>query len=73
MREIEECYDNEDLVNISVLNEPELLSNLKMRFVKEKIFTYVGHTLIIINPYKEIAQLFNEEVTLTYKQVALKN
>lgn len=61
IRKIEQEKDNADLVNINVLNEAELLWNLEMRFTLNKIFTYVGQTLIIVNPYKQIDELFSAQ------------
>ena len=61
----------EDMVNIEYLNDAELLSNLKKRFMQyENIFTYVGPTLLIINPYRYIDELFNiNQLALYQKQV----
>lgn len=40
------------------------MNNLKVRYNKDFIFTKIGPTLIVINPYKMIKPLFNEEVIL---------
>jgi myosin heavy subunit len=45
-------YD--DMVEMECLSEAELLYNLRLRYIKEMIFTYVGPTLIVLNPYKVI-------------------
>ena len=48
----------EDMVNIECLNDAELLENIKKRFlIQNTIFTYVGPTLLIVNPYKYIDEL----------------
>ena len=52
----------EDMVEMENLSEAELLYNLKERYEKWKIFTYVGPTLIVLNPYKMIPELFTKEV-----------
>ncbi|XP_063044943.1 unconventional myosin-IXAa isoform X3 [Engraulis encrasicolus] len=44
--------DYEDLCNVPDLNEKTLLDNLRIRFKQEKIYTYVGTILIVINPFK---------------------
>ncbi|KAL2088446.1 hypothetical protein ACEWY4_015345 [Coilia grayii] len=44
--------DYEDLCNVPDLNEKTLLDNLRSRFKQEKIYTYVGTILIVINPFK---------------------
>uniref|UniRef100_A0A3P8VL15 Myosin IXA n=1 Tax=Cynoglossus semilaevis TaxID=244447 RepID=A0A3P8VL15_CYNSE len=41
-----------DLCRLQELNERSLLDNLRSRFRQEKIYTYVGSILIVINPFK---------------------
>lgn len=52
------------MCNMDVLNEPEILSNIKRRYAQDKIFTKIGPTLIVVNPYKVIDSLFNQQVLL---------
>jgi myosin heavy subunit len=47
---------------MDVLNEPEILNNLKHRYRQDRIFTKIGPTLIVVNPYKRIDALFNGHV-----------
>uniref|UniRef100_A0A672JM21 Myosin IXAa n=1 Tax=Salarias fasciatus TaxID=181472 RepID=A0A672JM21_SALFA len=44
--------DHADLCCLPELNERTLLDNLRSRFRQEKIYTYVGSILIVINPFK---------------------
>ena len=44
--------ETEDMVNLEYLNNPEILENIKLRFKKEQIYTWVGPTLLVVNPYK---------------------
>ncbi|XP_069480762.1 unconventional myosin-IXa isoform X2 [Ambystoma mexicanum] len=44
--------DYDDLCSLPDLNEKTLLENLRHRFKQEKIYTYVGSILIVINPFK---------------------
>ncbi|XP_059514378.1 unconventional myosin-IXa isoform X11 [Myotis daubentonii] len=44
--------DFDDLCSLPYLNEKTLLENLRNRFKHEKIYTYVGSILIVINPFK---------------------
>lgn len=44
----------EDMVDIENLSEAELLYNLRLRFKLDMIYTYVGPTLIVMNPYKMV-------------------
>lgn len=46
------CKDYDDLCALPDLNEKALLENLRNRFKQEKIYTYVGSILIVINPFK---------------------
>nr|XP_055048049.1 unconventional myosin-IXAb isoform X2 [Misgurnus anguillicaudatus] len=41
-----------DLCALPDLNERTLLENLRGRFRQEKIYTYVGEILIVVNPFK---------------------
>ena len=43
-----------DMVNMEILNDAELLENMKLRFLKDLIFTLVGPTMLVINPFKAI-------------------
>lgn len=61
-----------DMVEMENLSEAELLYNLKERYRNNKIFTYVGPTLIVLNPYMMIQELFTQEL-LTSFQMAVKN
>uniref|UniRef100_A0A673JXZ6 Myosin motor domain-containing protein n=1 Tax=Sinocyclocheilus rhinocerous TaxID=307959 RepID=A0A673JXZ6_9TELE len=42
----------DDLCALPDLNERTLLENLRGRFRQEKIYTYVGGILIVVNPFK---------------------
>ena len=57
-----------DMVDMENLNEAELLHNIRQRYEQNKIFTYVGPTLLAINPYMLIPELFNDEI-LKYFQL----
>lgn len=52
-----EVYD--DMCDMDILNEPEILSNLVERYKKNKIFTFIGPTLIVVNPYRVIHEYFS--------------
>jgi len=56
-----------DMVEMENLNEAELLYNLKKRFEKNLIFSYVGPTLIALNPYMKIQELFSDEILTQYQ------
>lgn len=52
----------EDMVSMNVLNDAEILNNVQSRFKKDNIFSYIGPTLIVMNPYKLITHSFNKDV-----------
>ena len=56
------------MCHMTVLNEPEVLNNLIERYKKDLIFTYIGPTLIVLNPYKYLPQLFDNNVMLKIRQ-----
>ncbi|EAS06250.2 myosin head protein (macronuclear) [Tetrahymena thermophila SB210] len=53
-------YD--DMVEMAVLNQSEILKNVSTRYKQDKIFTLIGPTLIVMNPYKQISNLFDDQV-----------
>lgn len=44
----------DDLIQLSYLNEPAVLHNLRYRYVKDKIYTRAGPVLIAVNPFKNV-------------------
>lgn len=60
-----EKIDVDDMLKIAEVNNMDLFNNLKNRFFRNAIFTNVGNTLIIMNPYKDI-QCFEQEVINSY-------
>jgi myosin heavy subunit len=50
-----------DMAAVEDINEIDLLNNLKNRFFQKQIFTNVGPTLIIMNPYQLIPGAFDVE------------
>ena len=51
----------EDMAQVSPINTKDLLTNIKNRYDKDLIFTNVGETLIITNPYQIIPGLYTQE------------
>lgn len=60
-----------DMCEMNILNEPEILRNLTDRYKKDDIFTYIGPTLIVVNPYKIIERHFNNRVLTEIKDAVL--
>ena len=57
-------FDN--LIDLMILNEPEILHCLESRFKEQLIYTYTGPILIAINPYQEIFNLYTSETLFDY-------
>ncbi|XP_061133421.1 unconventional myosin-IXAa isoform X2 [Syngnathus typhle] len=62
--------DHADLCRLPELNERSLLDNLRSRFRQEKIYTYVGSILIVINPFKFLP-IYNPKYVKMYDNHSL--
>ncbi|XP_029931982.1 unconventional myosin-IXAa isoform X2 [Myripristis murdjan] len=62
--------DHADLCRLPELNERSLLDNLRSRFRQEKIYTYVGSILIVINPFKFLP-IYNPKYVKIYDNHSL--
>ncbi|KAL4501636.1 hypothetical protein ABPG72_018687 [Tetrahymena utriculariae] len=60
IRDDQKTYD--DMVEMSLLNESEILKNISTRYKQDQIFTLIGPTLIVMNPYKQISNLFDDQI-----------
>lgn len=61
------------MVNMEIINDAELLVNLANRYRNNLIFTYVGPTLLVVNPFQAIPPLFTQDVKNQYiGQIAIK-
>ncbi len=60
-----------DMAAVADINEVDLLNNLKNRFYKDITFTNVGPTLIIMNPYKRIENVYSESIIEEFLDVSL--
>ncbi|KAK4317168.1 hypothetical protein Pmani_011731 [Petrolisthes manimaculis] len=54
----------EDMSNLTHLNDPSVLYNLKARYVNQLIYTYSGLFCIVINPYKRYPIYTNRTVKI---------
>jgi myosin heavy subunit len=50
-----------DMIDMNELNNASLLHNIRTRCARNEIQTFVGPTLLIVNPYKRIPNLFENE------------
>lgn len=51
---------------MEVLNDAELLENVRKRYMQDLIMTYVGPTLLVVNPFKRMPQNISEETRVKY-------
>ncbi|XP_034117336.1 myosin heavy chain 95F isoform X1 [Drosophila nasuta] len=58
--------DHDDNCELMLLNEATFLDNLKTRYYKDKIYTYVANILIAVNPYREIKELYAPDTIKKY-------
>ena len=57
----------DDNCGLMYLNEATLLNNIKQRYVKDKIYTYVANILVAINPYSDIRDLYSSTTIKLYQ------
>ncbi|KAG7545982.1 Myosin head motor domain [Arabidopsis suecica] len=60
----------EDLTQLSYLNEPSLLYNLRVRYSQDLIYSKAGPVLIAVNPFKNV-QIYGEEFLSAYQTKGL--
>ncbi|KAK2586695.1 hypothetical protein KPH14_011736 [Odynerus spinipes] len=63
--------DVEDNCALMYLNEATLLNNIRTRYFKDRIYTYVANILIAVNPYCEVKNLYSPETIKAYKGKSL--
>ncbi|XP_040284607.1 unconventional myosin-VI isoform X5 [Bufo bufo] len=61
----------EDNCSLMYLNEATLLHNIKVRYNKDKIYTYVANILIAVNPYFDVPKLYTSEYIKVYQGKSL--
>lgn len=52
----------DDMVMLSDLSEGGINANLRKRFDKSQIYTYVGPVLVSVNPFRNIPDLYSERL-----------
>lgn len=63
--------DHDDNCEMMFLNEGSLLNNIRIRYYKNKIYSYVANILIAVNPYKDIPSLYSNETIKSYQGKSL--
>jgi myosin-6 len=62
-------YDNKDVednCSLMYLNEATLLNNIRLRYKKNCIYTYVANILIALNPYFDVPELYSSPTIKSY-------
>eukprot|EP01130_Rhizamoeba_saxonica_P005235 TRINITY_DN209_c0_g1_i1.p1 TRINITY_DN209_c0_g1~~TRINITY_DN209_c0_g1_i1.p1 ORF type:complete len:1059 (-),score=289.97 TRINITY_DN209_c0_g1_i1:43-3219(-) len=57
----------DDMVMLSSVSNSNINSNLEKRFEKDIIYTYIGHVLISVNPFRMIPGLYDEQTLFDYR------
>ncbi|QDZ18026.1 heavy chain of myosin [Chloropicon primus] len=55
-----------DLTNLTYLNEPSVLHNVRLRYERDEIYTRAGNVLVAVNPFKQLP-IYTEEVARAYE------
>ncbi|XP_032673901.1 myosin heavy chain 95F isoform X2 [Odontomachus brunneus] len=63
--------DVEDNCALMYLNEATLLNNIRSRYFKDRIYTYVANILIAVNPYCEVKDLYSPQTIKAYQGKSL--
>ncbi|ESO04701.1 hypothetical protein HELRODRAFT_99594, partial [Helobdella robusta] len=69
-----EEYENKDVEDncaLMYLNEATLLNNVRVRYLKDSIYTYVANILIALNPYKGLNNLYDKSSIESYQGKSL--
>ncbi|XP_035466405.2 unconventional myosin-VI isoform X2 [Scophthalmus maximus] len=61
----------DDNCSLMYLNEATLLNNVRVRYNKDHIYTYVANILIAVNPYYDIPKLYGPDTIKSYQGKSL--
>ena len=64
--EEDDAKEVEDNCGLMYLNEATLLHNIRLRYAKDKIYTYVANILVAVNPYFEVNGLYTAQTIRSY-------
>ena len=76
---LSECHpphpsdDVPDHCQLIFLSQPTLLENTRVRYMEDKIYTYVGDILVAVNPFRWIPNLYTQNVMRQCKGKKLWN
>ncbi|KAK4321632.1 hypothetical protein Pmani_007579 [Petrolisthes manimaculis] len=69
--EEDDAKDVDDNCALMYLNEATLLNNVRLRYNRDKIYTYVANILIAVNPYIDISKLYSLDTIKKYQGKSL--
>eukprot|EP00118_Oscarella_pearsei_P013163 m.102222 g.102222 ORF g.102222 m.102222 type:complete len:1858 (+) comp37156_c0_seq6:100-5673(+) len=58
----------EDMATLSDLHEAAILFNIRNRYMKDRIYTFIGSILAAVNPYKAVGGLYGREMMEEYNR-----
>ncbi|CAG5866491.1 myosin VIb isoform 1-T1 [Menidia menidia] len=61
----------DDNCSLMYLNEATLLNNVRVRYSKDHIYTYVANILIAVNPYYDVPKLYGPDAIKSYQGKSL--
>ena len=56
-----------DMIDIDELNHATILYNLYKRYLLDEIYTYVGPTLLAVNPFKNMSHKYPDSMIEDYR------
>ena len=68
----EKDYEQDNLINLTYLNEPSILYNIQNRYNYDNIYTFNGDILVAVNPFKKI-NIYNIETIDYYNSKSYDN
>jgi len=74
-----ECFqphpgdDCPDHCQLMYLSQPTLLENTRVRFMADKIYTYVGNILVVVNPFRRLEHILGPSIMAQCKGKKLWN
>ena len=59
-----------DFILMDEVSEAAFMENLKVRFENNRIYTYIGETVVSVNPYREL-DIYNDQTVEDYRNKEL--
>lgn len=63
-----DASDAEDVCSLSLLHEPAVTHNLRLRYERSEIYTRAGPVLVAVNPFRHIEGLYSSETAARYAE-----